>query len=162
MNIRVEDCALILSVMANMMSLLFIVAAAERVSCCVGLIPKLSQGSKFDLDVVITPAPAHRNRVETTFSIPIRGPVYFTLMFRKLPMPMLDTGGKVATRSRASLSRVRDASFPECFFRLQLHSMTLTNFTRHGIKLSYRYENNLPAVQTSFAHNGMAAVDAFT
>ena len=35
-QIRVEERALILSVMANMMSLLFIVAAAERVSCCVG------------------------------------------------------------------------------------------------------------------------------
>ena len=60
MQIRVVDCALMLSVMANMMSLLFIVAAAERVSCCVGLILKLSQGSKFDVDVVITPALAHR------------------------------------------------------------------------------------------------------
>jgi len=60
-----------LSVMANMMSLLFIVAAAERVSCCVGLIPKLSQGSKFDLDVVIVPAhaDAHRTRVVTTIPL---------------------------------------------------------------------------------------------
>jgi len=64
-QIRVKEHALVLSVMANMMDFVVNVAASERVSCCVGLIPKLSQGSKFDLDVVITPAPAHRTRVVT-------------------------------------------------------------------------------------------------
>ena len=70
MQIRVEDCALMLSVMANMMSL-FIVAAAERVSCCVGLILKLSQGSKSDFDVVIVPvhAGAHRTRIGTAIPL---------------------------------------------------------------------------------------------
>jgi len=113
-QLGVKEHALVLSVMANMMSLLFIVAAAERVSCCVGPIPKLSQGSKFDLDVVITPAPAHRTRVITTIFPFYTGAnlFYISLMFGKLPIPMLDTSGKVATRSRASLSRVRDAMFP--------------------------------------------------
>ena len=57
MDIRVEERALVLSVMANMMSLLFIVAAAERVSCCVGLIQKLSQGY-FDVVIASARAPA--------------------------------------------------------------------------------------------------------
>ena len=64
-QIRVKEHALVLSVMANMMDFVVNVAAAERVSCCVGLIPRLSQEIKFELDVVIVPAHAgaHRTRV---------------------------------------------------------------------------------------------------
>ena len=100
-QIRVEDCALVFSVMANMMSLFFIIAAAERVSCCVGLVPKLSQGSKFDLDVVIVPAhaSAHRTRVLTTVPLICKSQsVYRIQYFRRLLVNMLDASGDDATR----------------------------------------------------------------
>ena len=77
-EICVEERALVLSMIANMMGFVVNVAAAERVSWFVGLVPKLSQGPKFDLDVVITPAPAHRTRVETTIRISMWEPVYST------------------------------------------------------------------------------------
>jgi len=59
-QIRVEERALMLSMMANVMNLLFIVAVAERVSYSVGLIPKLSQGY-FDVVIASARAPARHS-----------------------------------------------------------------------------------------------------